>query len=70
MLSHETEPNVHGDLLSHRPYKSLIVDQQGRIAARGNYLSPDDEVVIATIPLLDRPALRALYEHCKRPDLY
>jgi len=51
-------------------YKSLIVDQQGRIAARGNYLSPDDEVVIATVPLLDRAALRALYEHCKRPDLY
>ena len=50
--------------------KGFIIDQRGRILARGNHRDPDDEVIIATTTLEDQNRLRAVYLRSRRPDLY
>ena len=50
--------------------KGFIIDQRGRILARGNHRDPDDEVIIATTILEDQNRLRAVYLRSRRPDLY
>ena len=50
--------------------KGFIIDQRGRILARGNHRDPNDEVIIATTTLEDQNRLRAVYLRCRRPDLY
>ena len=50
--------------------KGFIIDQRGRILARGNHRDPSDEVIIATTTLEDRNRLRAVYLRSRRPDLY
>lgn len=50
--------------------KGFIVDQRGRILARGNHRDPNDEVLIATTTLEDQSRLRAVYLRSRRPDLY